>query len=256
VQGNLRTFALGRVSAHAPEALARLLGSKAEAPSLDTLDAVIDSRVRLLTSYQNAAYAAHYVAFVREIERAIAEKRLDGGALLVREVALTLARLMAYKDEYEVARLHADPQFMERLRAQFSGDFKIRFHLAPPMLPGRDTTGRPKKREFGAWILPVFRVLQRLKGLRGTPFDPFGYTAERRIERRLIEAYRALIRDVAARVRQDNLATAIELAGAAYDIRGYGVVKDASVEEYEAQRSALLAMFDARAAVPEQAAMA
>ncbi|WP_157219359.1 indolepyruvate ferredoxin oxidoreductase family protein [Flavisphingomonas formosensis] len=244
VKGNLRTFALGRVAAHAPDALARLLAGKPEAAPLDTLDALLDSRVRLLTNYQNAAYADRYLGFVREVEQTIAAKRLDGGELLVREVALTLARLMAYKDEYEVARLHADPEFMERLRTQFSGDFKIRFHLAPPMLPGRDATGRPKKREFGAWMLPVFRILQRFKGLRGTPFDPFGHTAERRMERRLIEDYRAMIRDVVARVEQGNLAAAIELAGAAYDVRGYGPVKDASVEEYELQRRALLAAFE------------
>src|SRR3546814_9378387 len=129
---------------------------------------------------------------------------------------------MAYKDEYEVARLHSDPKFWERLRTQFSGDFKVKFHLAPPMLPGRDASGRPKKREFGQWMLPVFRVLKSLKGLRGTAFDPFGYFPERRMERRLIEEYRTLVEMILDRLDRSNLNTAIELAGAAYDIRGYG----------------------------------
>jgi indolepyruvate ferredoxin oxidoreductase len=152
---------------------------------------------------------------------------------------------MAYKDEYEVARLHSDPKFWERLRTQFSGDFKVKFHLAPPMLPGRDASGRPKKREFGQWMLPVFRVLKSFKGLRGTAFDPFGYFPERRMERRLIEDYRALIEMILVQVKQSNLSTAIELAGAAYDIRGYGPVKDASVEEYAARREQLVAALDA-----------
>lgn len=250
VKGNLRTFALGRLAAHAPEALSRVLAGKTKQVPLDTLDQLLESRVRLLTDFQDASYAAEYVDFVREIERAVSAKNLDGGELLVREVALTLARLMTYKDEYEVARLHADPKFMALLREQFDGDFKIKFHLAPPMLPGRDASGRPRKREFGGWMLPVFRVLQHFKKLRGTPFDPFGYTAERRMERRQIADYKALARQLVEQVQQSKLSIAIELAGAAYDIRGYGPVKDASVEEYEARRAALLAALEA----PAQAA--
>lgn len=244
VKGNLRTFALGRLAAHAPDALERAVVGKRDDKPLDTLDALLASRVRLLTDYQNADYADQYRAFVREIEGVIRAKRLDGGEAFVREVALTLARLMAYKDEYEVARLHADPRFWERLREQFEGDFKVTFHLAPPTLPGRDASGRPRKRAFGQWMLTVFKILQRLKGLRGTPFDVFGYSAERRMERQLIADYRELIRNIAARVDQPRLAAAIKLAGAAYDIRGYGVVKDASVAEYAEQRRQLMAAFE------------
>ncbi|WP_179041450.1 DUF6537 domain-containing protein [Sphingobium lactosutens] len=205
VKSNLRTFALGPVTAHAPDQLAHILADTPTTASIDTLDTLIESRVRLLTAYQDEAYAKSYVDFVREMEAAVAARKLDGSELFVREVALTSARLMSYRDEYEVARLHADPKFIARLRHQFEGDFKITFHLAPPMLPGRDATGRPKKREFGEWMLPVFRILQRFKGLRGTMFDPFGYTAERRMERRLIVEYRALIRQVAARIDQSRL---------------------------------------------------
>lgn len=245
VKGNLRTFALGRLAAHAPEALERALAGKREETPINTLNALLASRVRLLTAYQDAEYARQYRQFVDEIEAVIGAKQLDGGEAFLREVVLTLARLMAYKDEYEVARLHADPKFWQRLREQFDGDFKVTFHLAPPLLPGRDVSGRPKKRSFGQWMLPVFKVLQHLKSLRGTPFDVFGYTAERRMERQLIAEYLELIRDIAARVDQPRLATAIKLAGAAYDIRGYGLIKDASVAEYAEQRKQLMAAFEA-----------
>jgi len=253
VKGNLRTLALGRVAAHAPDALARELAEKVNHGHIDTLEGLIASRVQLLIAYQDAAYADRYLSFVRSVEQRVKEKGLEGGDLLVREVALTLARLMSYKDEYEVARLHTDPKNIERLKAQFSGDFKLKFHLAPPMLPGRDASGRPKKREFGEWVLPLFRILKSLKGLRGTPFDPFGYFPERRMERRLIEEYRALIGMVLDRVEQSNLSTVIELAGAAYDIRGYGPVKDASVEEYQARRDQLIAALDTPVALAPRA---
>jgi indolepyruvate ferredoxin oxidoreductase len=255
VKGNLRTFALGRVAAHAPEALERALGgNRDKKPMATNLEELLASRIRLLTEYQNEAYAEQYRRFIREIETSVLAKRLNGGAAFVYEVAQTLATLMAYKDEYEVARLHADPQFWERLREQFDGDFKVTFHLAPPMLPGHDAAGRPKKRAFGPWMLTVFKVLRHFKALRNTPFDCFGYTAERRMERRLADEYRTLIRDIARRVDQPRLTTAIKLAGAAYDIRGYGVVKDASAAQCAEQRQQLLAEFEASAAPERQMA--
>jgi indolepyruvate ferredoxin oxidoreductase len=172
-------------------------------------------------------------------------RQLEDGAHFVREVALTLARLMVYKDEYEVARLYTDPKFMQRVREQFSGDFRMTFHLAPPLLPGHEPSGRPKKRAFGRWILTLFRLLAALKGLRGTPFDPFGYTAERRMERRLIEDYRALIGGIVQRLDQATLPAAIELAQAAAGIGGYGPVKSASVSAYESKLKHLLEAFEA-----------
>jgi indolepyruvate ferredoxin oxidoreductase len=173
-----------------------------------------------------------------------ARVQLREGDVFVRDVALTLARLMAYKDEYEVARLYTDPKFTQRVRDQFTGDFKMRFHLAPPLLPGRDASGRPRKRTFGAWILPVFKILAALKGLRGSAFDPFGYTAERRMERRLIEDYRALISGIAGRLDQANLPAAIEVARAAAEIGGYGPVKNASVSAYRLRLATLLEAFE------------
>ncbi|HMN43651.1 MAG TPA: indolepyruvate ferredoxin oxidoreductase family protein [Povalibacter sp.] len=241
VEGNLRTFALGRLAAHAPEALAQELGEKSERVPLGTIDDVVASRTRLLTAYQNASYAERYRSFIDDIRSRTHSVR--GNDAFVREVALTLARLMTYKDEYEVARLYADPRFLQRMREQFAGDFRMTFHLAPPLLPGRDASGRPKKREFGGWMLPVFRLLARMKGLRGTPFDVFGYTAERRMERRLIEDYRALVERIAARLDESNLVAAMDLARAAGEIAGYGLVKDAAVAAYEANLPALLAAF-------------
>src|SRR3546814_10927635 len=132
---------------------------------------------------------------------------------------------MAYKDEYEVARLYADPEFMQRMREQFSGDFTLRFNLAPPMLPGRDASGRPKKRSFGAWMLPAFRMLARLKGLRGTAFDPFGYFPERRLERRLIGEYRLLIGGLIGRLDDATIANGIEIARPVGENGGYGAGK-------------------------------
>jgi indolepyruvate ferredoxin oxidoreductase len=244
VDGNLRTFALGRLAAHDPEALARELGTPKELVPLTTVDDVLASRTRLLTAYQSAGYAQHYRAFLDDIRQRVAARPVKDGERFVREVALTLARLMAYKDEYEVARLYAEPAFEQRLREQFAGDFKLQFNLAPPMLPGTDGGGRPKKRQFGAWTLHAFRLLAPLKILRGTVFDPFGYTAERRLERRLIADYRTLILGIVDRLDDTNLAAAIELAGAAQDIAGYGPVKQANARAYTERLPTLIAAFE------------
>ena len=232
VEGNLRTFALGRVAAHVPGALAREIQDSKEAIPLATVEDALASRMRLLTAYQDERYASAYRDFVNEVRASVRQRHLTDGDTFVREVALTLARLMAYKDEYEVARLYTNPEFMQSVRQQFAGNFRITFHLAPPLLPGRDLTGRPKKRAFGSWALLVFRVLAALKGLRGTVFDPFGYTAERRMERRLIEDYRALIHSILEQLDQTNLTAAMELARAAADIGGYGPIKTAAVHAY------------------------
>jgi len=245
VEGNLRTFALGRLAAHDAAALANELPETDEAAPLDTVDEVLASRTRLLTKYQDANYATRYSHFVGAIRERISTQALDGGEDFVREVALTLARLMTYKDEYEVARLYTDPAFMQRMREQFSGDFQISFNLAPPMLPGKDASGRPKKRRFGPWILTAFKILEKFRFLRGTPFDVFGYFPERRMERRLISEYRNLLDGIVPRISKDNLPAAIELARAAADIGGYGPVKDASVERYEGRLKTLLASFEA-----------
>jgi len=248
VDGNLRTFALGRLAAHAPELLASVL-APAPLVSLKTVEDVLASRMRLLTDYQDAAYAERYLGFVEGIRERVAA--VPGSDAFVRQVALTLGRLMSYKDEYEVARLYTDPKFMQRIREQFSGDFTLSFNLAPPMLPGNDASGRPKKRRFGSWMLAGFRLLAPLKFLRGTPFDVFGYTAERRLERRLIDEYRELVLGIAGRLNAANLDAGIELARAASEIAGYGPVKEAAATAYAAKLPALQQAFDGAVALPQ-----
>jgi indolepyruvate ferredoxin oxidoreductase len=151
---------------------------------------------------------------------------------------------MAYKDEYEVARLHADPAFLERVKSQFTGDWKIRYHLAPPMISKVDPlTGRPRKREFGSWMLPAFRVLARMKFLRGTVLDPFGRTEERRTERQLVVDYERLIDELLTRLDGSNHALAVELARIPEHIRGFGPVKEQHLQEARAKWDDLLARF-------------
>lgn len=243
VKGNLRIFAIGRLAAIAPEELSRMIAPAPAKLEDMGLEEIIASRTALLTEYQNATYAAQYVDFVRQAERSVAQRGLDGGDLLVREIAITLARLMAYKDEYEVARLHTDPRFWERLREQFDGDLDVTFHLGSPLLlSGRDAQGRPKKRALsGKWVLPLFRFMARFKGLRGTALDPFGYAAERRMERGLIADYRTMMSQVLEGLNAANLYHAIELAGAATEVRGYGPVKEDAFHAYEKRKADLLA---------------
>ncbi|QQD19510.1 indolepyruvate ferredoxin oxidoreductase family protein [Spongiibacter nanhainus] len=243
VEGNLRTLALGRLAAHDLNALTAALKPREELPKLDTLADVLKSREGLLTRYQDAAYAKLYRDFIDDVAAKTAH--LDGGEAFARQVALTLAKLMAYKDEYEVARLYTDPRFLQRIQEQFDGDYKLSFNLAPPIIPGKDrATGRPKKREFGPWMLSLFKLLRRFKGLRGTALDIFGYFPERRMERRLIEEYRTLISELLPRLEADNIAIATKIAAAASEIGGYGPVKEASVERYRAQLTALLRELD------------
>ncbi|TGD71334.1 indolepyruvate ferredoxin oxidoreductase family protein [Mangrovimicrobium sediminis] len=254
VKGNLRTFALGRLAAHDPAALAAELDDQPEPVKLDTVDDVLASRVKLLTNYQNADYAQQYTDFVAGIRQQVAAKQLDGGEAFVRQVALSLGRLMSYKDYYEVARLYTDPKFTRRIREQFSGDFEMHFSVAPPFISGTDpATGRPKKRQFGPWMMGAFGILAKFKFLRGTALDPFGYFHERRLERRIIGEYREMVESMVARLDADNLDAAIALAAAAFEIAGYGPVKEAAFERYYANLPALQAAFESPAAAPAEA---
>jgi indolepyruvate ferredoxin oxidoreductase len=158
---------------------------------------------------------------------------IDGGFgdALPRAVAINYAKLLAYKDEYEVARLFSDGRFEKQLRDQFDGDFKFNFNLAPPLLGGgKDALGRPNKRAFGAWMMPVFRMLAKMKGLRGTAFDIFGYSADRRMERDLIAGYEKDVATVLGLLSAVTLDTATELLSLPDRIRGYGPVKEKAVE--------------------------
>jgi indolepyruvate ferredoxin oxidoreductase len=234
-EGNLRTLNLGRLAAHRPDAFGGHGVGSGPPATPATLQGVISRRVDLLTAYQDGRYAARYSAFMAEIGRTA------GTEAFLRAVAETLGRLMAYKDEYEVARLYTDGAFKASLARQFEGDIRLGFHLAPPLIAGTDAkTGRPRKMRFGGWALGLFGVLARMKRLRGTALDPFGYTRERRGERALIEEYQALIRDVAGRVTPGNLPAAVAVARAAGEIKGFGPVKAASVAAYRARMPGLL----------------
>jgi indolepyruvate ferredoxin oxidoreductase len=161
-------------------------------------------------------------------------------------VAKGYHKLLAYKDEYEVARLHLATE--AKAREAFDGDFRLKYHLAPPMLPGKDAAGRPKKREFGPWIGRLYPLLARLKALRGTPLDPFGYTAERRMERSLIRQYQSDMAEFLPKARPETMDALVALAELPLSIRGFGPVKELNARRAAKQREDLIAHL--RAAVP------
>jgi indolepyruvate ferredoxin oxidoreductase len=239
VARNKRAFALGRAAAEDEAGLRRAAGLLETPPAPLTLEALIDRRAAFLTSYQNAAYAARYRAFAGAIAQMTRAADPDGA--FARAAAENLFKLMAYKDEYEVARLYASGEFRKKVDAEFEGDYRLKFHMAPPLLSrDLDPLGRPRKRAFGPWMMIAFSVLRRLKGLRGGPFDLFGRSEERRLERALIEDYRRDIETAAASLDAATLSPAIELARLPEEIRGFGPVKLASIERAKARRDALL----------------
>jgi indolepyruvate ferredoxin oxidoreductase len=225
VANNQAAFEWGRHCAHDLAAVQALFQAAqviefVKKPSLDEL---VATRVAFLTGYQNGAYAARYKAFIDKVRAAEAPL---ASTQLSQAVARYLFKLMAYKDEYEVARLHTDPAFTARIAAQFEGDYRLVHHLAPPAIAKKNERGELVKRPFGPWVRSAFSVLARLKGLRGTAFDPFGRSAERRGERALIGEYRACIEELLASLDATKLTQAIEIASIPEEIRGYGHVKD------------------------------
>jgi indolepyruvate ferredoxin oxidoreductase len=249
VEFNRDAFRWGRRAAVDPELVqARATPPAAIPPShhlSETLDQVINRRVAFLTDYQDAAYAARYAARVERVREAEAAC-LPGETGLTQSVARSLFKLMAYKDEYEVARLYTETDFLKRIAARFEGPYKLHFHLAPPVLGDRDPeTGHLRKRSFGPWMFSVFRILARLRRLRGTPFDIFGRSEERRLERRSIGEYEALIDEILAHLSPSNYQIAIELADLPADIRGFGHVKQANLAQVKAREEVLLSRFRA-----------
>jgi indolepyruvate ferredoxin oxidoreductase len=236
---NSDAFAWGRLSAVDPAAVLAQAGLGAEAPKTESLEGIIARRAAFLTDYQDAAYAARYRDLVATAARA--EARVSGASGAFAEaVARGAFKLMAYKDEYEVARLHRDPAFRRRLAEQFEPGYGLKYHLAPPLLARVDPrTGKPGKIAFGRWIEPLFGLLAAMKGLRGTRLDPFGRTRERRMERRLIEDYARSVGEMAAALDAESLATATALARLPEEVRGFGHVKLAAIERYEKRRAEL-----------------
>ncbi|HWI23596.1 MAG TPA: DUF6537 domain-containing protein, partial [Lysobacter sp.] len=204
-----------------------------------SLDEVIARRVAFLTDYQHAAYARRYADFVANV-RAAEQAKAPGSTDLTEAVARYAFKLMAYKDEYEVARLYTSGEFQRRIEQQFEGDFKLKFHLAPPLLAKKDAEGRLQKREYGAWVFTAFRLVAKLRFLRGSALDVFGYTAERKMERRLIDEYFATVEGLLAKLDAGNVALAAEIASIPEHIRGYGHVKEAHLHKAKAREAELL----------------
>ncbi|MGD9983470.1 MAG: indolepyruvate ferredoxin oxidoreductase family protein [Porticoccaceae bacterium] len=248
VETNLKAFLWGRRYAADPARVRRSAGIEEidYEPPRQTLDELIAERERMLTDYQNAGYGARYRALVVRVRDA--EARLGTRDFpLTTAVARGYHKLLAYKDEYEVARFYTDGEFEAELERQFEGDYRLSFHLAPPLLARRDPdTGRLQKREFGAWMLSAFRLLAKFRFLRGTPFDPFGYTAERRMERQVIADYEARIAELIADLDADNHALAVEIAGLPEFIRGFGHVKEANLATVRRREVELVRRFHAR----------
>jgi len=198
VADNLHALSWGRLAAHDERRLQALMseetgGETQEEPIPQTAEEIIAHRIRHLTAYQSAAYAKGYSDFVDKV-RAAEQAVIPGSTALTQAVAWSLAKLMSYKDEYEVARLYTNGDFMRRLKQQFGGDYKLDFNLSPPIFNPKDkVTRKPRKVAFGPWMFTAFKVLARFKALRGTAFDIFGFTAERRSERQLISDYKTLI---------------------------------------------------------------
>jgi len=246
VKMNVTAFAWGRRAAVDEAAVRAVIGAKVEKKT-ETLDELMAHRVEFLTAYQDAVYAASYRALVTKV-RAVSEP-------LALAVAKNLFKLMAYKDEYEVARLYTDGSFAEKLAKQFTGDFTLKFHLAPPIRGRVDSfTGKPVKSEYGPWMMTGFRLLARMKHLRGTSFDVFGRTAERRMERQLIADYRTMIDGLITSPARARSHEALELASLPEMIRGFGHVKDANVVKAKAREAELLEALDTTAAVTRKAA--
>jgi indolepyruvate ferredoxin oxidoreductase len=246
IKMNKEAFRLGRLAVVNPTRLAEMMEGKELPLSLPkaleamSLDEIITHRSAHLTAYQSRRLAKRYRKLVDRVREAATERGY--GDALARAVAINYARLLSYKDEYEVARLFSDGHFERELREHFEGVFKISFNLAPPILGGaKDTLGRPKKRAFGAWMLPVFRILAGMRFLRGTPLDIFGYSAERRLERNLITGYEKDVATVLSLLSPVTIETAIELLSLPDRIRGYGPVKEKAVADSKARHAELAA---------------
>ncbi len=240
VEFNKQAFLWGRRAAHQPDKVLALVEKRLRKPEPMTLEQLISNRSDRLVQFQDANYAARYTALVTQVRDA------DSSAdkALTMAVAKSLYKLMAYKDEYEVARLYSDGTFINKLKQQFTGDYSLRFHLAPPLLSKKDpTTGQLIKREFPAWTMSLFGILAKFKFLRGTALDVFGYTAERRQERQDIADYESLIAQLQHGVNADNYAIAVQLAELPLQMRGFGHVKDGNREKLALQQEQLMSRF-------------
>jgi indolepyruvate ferredoxin oxidoreductase len=245
VAQNKLAFSLGRLSAADADAVTALARGESLQPAQpDTLDALVARGVAHLTAYQDAAYARRYADFVAAVRAREEALAADPALPFTRAVARSLLKLMAYKDEYEVARLYTDGEFTRQLQQQFEGDVQLEFYMSPPLLArGRDGQP-PRKLRLGGWMLPAMKLLAQGRRLRGTALDLFGRTAERRMERELVAAYRARIEALLPALDAHRLKTACEIAALPLSMRGFGHVKMANVALARAREAELLHKFD------------
>jgi indolepyruvate ferredoxin oxidoreductase len=241
VDFNIQAFRWGRYAALDMKAVVKAAskGQEEKAESLPkTLEEIITHRKQFLTGYQNKAYAERYESLVRRVQET--DKKGD----LSKAVAQYYAKLLAVKDEYEVARLYADGTFMKDLYDQFEGKVKLKFYLAPPLFSSRDPfTGELKKKLYGAWMMKGFKVLAKLKGLRGTLFDIFSYSKDRKMEQDLIKEYEHRIESLIEGLTPHNYETAVEIASLPEHIRGYGHVKERHLRDVRVNEQVLLERF-------------
>ena len=231
VAWNQEAFRWGRRAAYdlkAVTGLSEVAGDRpADLPD-ESVALLVQRYSRELAAYQDESYAQRYLSLVDNVRQA-EQQRCNNTSALAQAVARYAYKLMAYKDEYEVARLYSDPAFKQKLNAQFEGNYKLRFHLAPPLLARKDKlTGKPQKMELGAWLLPVFKLLSQFRFLRGTALDPFGRAAERKMERQLVVTYEQTMRELLQTLSNDNHVLAVEIASLPEQIRGYGYLKTES----------------------------
>ncbi len=257
IESNTRSFQWGRLAAVDPARVAAAAvpaAAQSDSQRLsETLDEMIARRVKFLTAYQDAAYAQRYAALVAKVGEAEA-RAMPGITELTEAVARYYFKLLAIKDEYEVARLYAESDFVSRVAAQFEGDYKLTFNLAPPIFNKPDPlTGVPKKSVYGPWMLKAFGVLAKMRRYRGTALDLFGRSAERKMERALIGEYEKTVAEILAGLTPQNHATAVDLASVPEYIRGYGHVKEAHLQTARTREAALLAAFRSREPRPKPA---
>jgi len=245
VEANQLAFSLGRLVGGDPDAVEALSDPDArDTEAEDTLDALMAMAMRHLTAYQDAAYAQQFHDFVERVRERELQAGGDAALPLTRTVARSLLKLMAYKDEYEVARLYTDGAFQQSLREQFEGDFALEFYMAPPTLMRPRDHEPPRKIRLGPWMLPAMKLLAHGRRLRGTAFDFFGRTAERKLERDLIRAYRERIEALLPDLAPQRLKLACEIAALPLSMRGFGHVKLTQVTLARMREAELLHRFD------------
>lgn len=237
VDFNKQAFWWGRHAAHDHQAVIARAAVPVAVKALEDLDDILNDRYQRLVEYQDKRYAERYRQQVEAVRAAAAGVRGNEDEALAKTVARTLYGLMAYKDEYEVARLLSSDTFKQQIAEQFEGDYRIDFHLAPPLFARRDPdTGKPVKSRFPGWLMPLFKCLARAKGLRGTRLDPFRWLADRRLDRRLLGDYERLLEVLKCELSDDNYSDAVTLAGLAQQVRGYGHIRASAAEHYDQEQ--------------------